>query len=256
VLAYARWTVADRYLPPGRREAALADLSGLCADLLNRPASGDSDGMRLVAGRGLIDSASRPDDIATLRSWLAAGRLPGGPGLDSRLRWQILLRLAVLGALGLAEIEREAGLDTTAAGQLSAARCRAAVPEEAAKQAAWAAMFEAGVPWWPQSGYQLAATAQGFWQADQAELLAGYVPRYFPALTEAAGRRGPDAARVLAQHGFPHHAVDAATLLAGQQCLEGGDLIRSLRRLLADQLEDLSRSVSVRSGSVSSGAQP
>jgi aminopeptidase N len=256
VLAYARWTVADRYLPPGRREAALADLSGLCADLLNRPASGDSDGMRLVAGRGLIDSASRPDDIATLRSWLAAGRLPSGPELDSRLRWQILLRLAVLGALGLAEIEREAGLDTTAAGQLSAARCRAAVPEEAAKQAAWAAMFEAGVPWWPQSGYQLAATAQGFWQADQAELLAGYVPRYFPALTEAAGRRGPDAARVLAQHGFPHHAVDAATLLAGQQCLEGGDLIRSLRRLLADQLEDLSRSVSVRSGSVSSGAQP
>jgi aminopeptidase N len=248
VLAYARWTVADRYLPPGRREAALADLSGLCADLLNRPASGDSDGMRLVAGRGLIDSAFRPDDIAALRSWLAAGRLPGGPELDSRLRWQILLRCSVLGALGVAEIEREAGLDTTAAGQLSAARCRAAVPDEAAKQAAWAAMFGAGVPGWPQSGYQLAATAQGFWQADQAELLAGYVPRYFPALAEAAVRRGPDAARVLAQHGFPHHAVDAATLLAGEQCLEGGGLIRSLRRLLADQLEDLSRSVSVRSG--------
>ena len=76
VLAYARWTVADHYLPPGARAAALAALYGLCQHLLSRPARGDEDGMRLVAGRGLIDSASRPDDIATLRSWLAAGRYP------------------------------------------------------------------------------------------------------------------------------------------------------------------------------------
>ena len=98
------------------------------------------------------------------------------------------------------------------------------------------------------SGYQLAATAQGFWQADQAELLAGYVPRYFPALAEVAVRRGDDVARVLCQHGFPHHAVDAATLRAGQRCLERGGLIGSLRRLLADQLEDLGRAIEVRSG--------
>ena len=54
--------------------------------------------MRLVAARGLIDSASGPDDVSALWSWLAAGRVPGGPDLDPRLRWQILLRLTVLGA--------------------------------------------------------------------------------------------------------------------------------------------------------------
>jgi aminopeptidase N len=205
--------------------------------------------MRLIAGRGLIDSASRPDEVAALRSWLAAGRLPGGPGLDSRLRWQILLRLAMLGALAPAEIGREAAADTTAAGQLSAARCRAARPAEAAKAAAWAAMFgEAAGSGEASSGYQLAATAQGFWQADQAELLAGYVPRYFPALARTAERRGADAARVLIQHGFPQHAADTATLQAAQRCLAGGGLIGSLRRLLADQLADLSRAVQVRAG--------
>ncbi len=137
VIAYARWTVADRYLAPGLRGAALADITSLCRDLLG----GDADGMRLVAARGLIDSASGPDDIAALWSWLAAGRVPGGPDLDSRLRWQILLRLTVLGAASRAEIEHNTSRDTTAAGRLSAARCRAALPDQAAKHAAWTAML-------------------------------------------------------------------------------------------------------------------
>ena len=67
---------------------------------------------------------------------------PGtGPDTDSRLRWQILLRLTVLGAVSRAEIEQDASRDTTAAGRLSAARCQAALPAQAAKQAAWAAML-------------------------------------------------------------------------------------------------------------------
>jgi aminopeptidase N len=95
------------------------------------------------------------------------------------------------------------------------------------------------------SGYLLTATAQGFWQADQAELLAGYVPRYFPALGAAAARRGTAIARVLCQHGFPSHAVNAAALQAGQQFLAASELTTALRRLLADQLDDLRRSLQV-----------
>ena len=57
---------------------------------------------------------------------------------------------------------------------------RAALRGVDAKQAAWEQMFGPGL-----SGYELAATAEGFWLADQAELLAGYVPRYFPALADA-----------------------------------------------------------------------
>ncbi|HEX2744004.1 MAG TPA: hypothetical protein VHN16_06315 [Streptosporangiaceae bacterium] len=65
----------------------------------------------------------------------------------------------------------------------------------------------------------------------------------------AAVRRGPEVARVLCQHGFPHHAADAATLRAAQECLEGGGLTGSLARLLADQVEDLRRSAGLRSAS-------
>jgi aminopeptidase N len=251
VIGYARWTVADCYLPPGLRGVALADLTSLCRDLLSaRPSgraseaggAGKGDEMRLVAARGLIDSAAGPDDISALRSWLAAGRAPGGPDLDSRLRWQILLRLAVLGAASRAEIEDDADRDSTAAARLSAARCRAALPDHDAKQAAWAAMRSGTL-----SGYELTATAQGFWQADQAELLDGYVPRYFGALADAAAAGAADQARAWCRHGFPHHAVDAGTVRAAERCLETGALGGSLRRLLADQVEDLRRALAVRS---------
>jgi aminopeptidase N len=53
--------------------------------------------------------------------------------------------------------------------------------------------------------------------------------------------------RILCRHGFPHYAADAATVRAGELCLATGKLTGSLRRLLADQLEDLRRSVAVRS---------
>jgi aminopeptidase N len=243
VLDFARWTIAERYLPRPQRGAALAGLAGLCRALLGQPAGEDADGMRLVAGRGLIDSASGPDEVAALRSWLAAGRWPGGPDLGSRLRWQIILRLAVLGAAGRPEIEREASRDTSFDGQQGAARCRAALP--GAKQAAWAQMFGPGVAAEPSS-YLLAATAEGFWQADQADLVAGYVPRYFPAVADAAARRGPAVARLLVRHGFPHHAVTPATLQAGEEVLAGTAFPASLRRLLNDQLDDLRRALRVR----------
>ncbi len=242
VISYARWTVADCYLPPELRDIALADITGVCWDIFSQARGGDAEGLRLVAVRGLIASAFRPDDISVLWSWLAGGQVPGGPELDAGLRWQILLRLSVLGAAGRAWIEEEASRDVTAGGQLSAARCRAALPDEAAKQVAWTAMTGGTA-----SGYELAATAQGFWHADQAGLLEDYLPRYFPALAELAARGGPALARMLCQHGFPRFAADDGTLQAGEQCLRTGGLDGSVRRRLADQLDDLRRARQVRS---------
>ena len=244
VLSFARGTVADRYLPGPRRAAALAGLSDLCRTLLRAAADPHDRGMRLVAARGLIDSASRPDEVAALRSWLEAGQLPGGPDLDSRLRWQIMLRLAVLGVTGRADIDCEAGLDLTSAGQQSAARCRAALPGPDAKDAAWAEMLNPDL-----SRYLLVGMAEGFWQADQADLLAGYVPAYFTAVRDLAARGDGATARVLVRHGFPVPIVTPETLSAGEDCLAAAGLPASLRRLLADQLDDLHRALQVRSQS-------
>ncbi|MHA6763479.1 aminopeptidase N [Streptacidiphilus sp. PAMC 29251] len=242
VLGFARESVADRFLTPDQRPAALALLAGVCRDLLRRTEGGaDETGLRLVAVRTLISVSSTPAELAVLESWREEGGVPGGPLLDPDLSWALLLRLCVLGAAGEDEIAAELAGDPSATGQEGAARCRAALPDPAAKEAAWAVLFESDL-----SNYLVQATVQGFWQPEQAELLGDRPQRYFAAVVAAAERRGPALGRVLGRYGFPAFAATPATVTAAEDCLARTDLTAALRRALADQLDDLRRAVAAR----------
>ncbi|MGW2522943.1 aminopeptidase N [Streptomyces sp. NPDC001617] len=242
VLAFAAAQIADRYVTPDDRPAALATLSSLSRDLIRRTEDGDNPGLRLIAVRHFIDVASQPDTIA---AWLADGTVPGGPELDPELRWRVLARLAVLGATDEAAIAAELDRDLSATGQEGAARCRAALPDAEAKSRAWDAMF-ATDDLTDLSNYLFTATAQGFWQPEQADLVREYVPRYYEDAVAVAARRGPAIAEAAGRWAFPVHAVDAETLRLGETCLADADPIPSLRRKLVDQLDDLGRALRVR----------
>ncbi|MFG3045649.1 aminopeptidase N [Streptomyces sp. NPDC048241] len=239
VLAFAGTYIADRYLTPEQRPAALATLASLCRDLLRRTEDGDNPGLRLVAVRHFIDVAAHPDTIA---AWLADGTVPGGPELDPELRWRILGRLAVLGATDEAAITAELERDPSANGQEGAARCRAALPDPEAKRRAWEAMFATD----DLSNYLFKATAQGFWQPEQADLVREYVPRYYEEAVAVSERRGPAIAAAAGAWAFPHHAVDPENLALGEACLRDADPVPALRRKLADELDDLARALRVR----------
>ncbi|MBN0043960.1 aminopeptidase N [Streptomyces actuosus] len=239
VLAFAGAHIADRYVRPDQRPAALATLSSLCRDLIRRTEDGDHPGLRLIAVRHYIDTAAQPE---TLAAWLAEGIVPGGPELDPELRWRILARLAVLGATDDALIATELDRDPSATGREGAARCRAALPDPDAKARAWAAMFERD----DLSNYLFTATAQGFWQPEQADLLTDYVPRYYRDAVAVADRRGAAIAEAAGRWAFPAHAVDADTLRLGEECLRDADPVPALRRKLVDQLDDLTRALRVR----------
>ncbi|MEU3852486.1 aminopeptidase N [Streptomyces sp. NPDC029554] len=239
VLAFAATHITDRYLTPEERPAALATLSELCRDLIRRTEDGDNPGLRLIAVRHRIDAAAHPDTIA---AWLADGTVPGGPELDPELRWRVLARLAVLGATDEAAIAAELQRDPSATGQEGAARCRAALPDPEAKARAWAAMFSSD----DLSNYLFSATARGFWQPEQADLVREYVPRYYADAVPVADRRGPAIATAVGRDAFPAHAVDADSLHLGEQCLRDADPGPALRRSLVDQLDDLKRALRVR----------
>ncbi|MEZ3178571.1 aminopeptidase N [Streptomyces pimonensis] len=243
VLAFACVHIADRYLTPDRRPAALATLTELCRDLIRRTEDGDHPGLRLIAVRHRIDTAAHPDTIA---AWLADGTVPGGPELDPELRWRVLARLAVLGATDEAAIAEELRRDPSATGQEGAARCRAALPDEEAKARAWEAMFGSSDDRADLSNYLFAATARGFWQPGQADLVRPYVSRYFKDAVAVAARRGPAIAEAAGRWAFPAHAVDAETLKLGRKCLRKADPVPALRRRLVDQLDDLARALRVR----------
>ncbi|MFJ8080505.1 aminopeptidase N [Streptomyces sp. NPDC096205] len=239
VLGFATTQITDRYLTADARPVAQSTLSALCRDLIRRTEDGDHPGLRLIAVRHFIDVAAQPDTIA---AWLAEGTVPGGPELDPELRWRVLERLAVLGATDEDAIAAELARDPSATGQEGAARCRAALPDAEAKARAWEAMFSRD----DLSNYLFTATAQGFWQPEQTDLVSDYVPRYYQDAVALAERRGPAIADAAGRWAFPTHAVDTETLRLGEQCLKDAEPIPALRRKLVDQLDDLARALRVR----------
>ncbi|MFI1187983.1 aminopeptidase N [Streptomyces californicus] len=239
VLTFAAGQIADRYTAPEDRPAALATLADLCRDLIRRTEDGSRPGLRLIAVRHFIDAATQPD---TLRNWLDEDTVHGGPELDPELRWRILTRLAALGATDETAIAAALEADPSATGREGAARCRAALPTPEAKAAAWDALFSDDT----LSNYLFTATAQGFWQPGQEELLAAYVPRFYPDALALAARRGPAIAEAAGRYAFPAYAVDAESLATGTRALEDPALTPALRRKLVDQLDDLRRALAVR----------
>ncbi|MFG2212330.1 aminopeptidase N [Streptomyces sp. NPDC048638] len=249
VLAFARTQIADRYLPPDHRHTALVTLTAISRDLLRRtegPAHGTHSGLRLTAVRTFIDSATTPE---ALQDWLDDGSVPGSPHLDAELRWRILRRLTVLGAAPLDRlhdaIDAELARDPSATGRQGAARCRAALPDPAAKAAAWQALFttddRAAL-----SNHLFTATATGFWAPEQHDLLTPYVARYFTDAPALAAHRGPALAAAAGRDAFPTTHTDPETLRLGEACLADGAPTPALRRKLVDQLDDLRRALHVR----------
>ncbi|MFE1775288.1 aminopeptidase N [Streptomyces sp. NPDC059008] len=256
VLAFARTQIADRYLTAQERHTALTTLTALSRDILRRtegPENGAATGLRLVAVRALISSATTPEGI---QDWLDDGSVPGGPHLDPELRWRILGRLATLGATTPALIDAELTRDPSATGREGAARCHAALPDPAAKQAAWDALFTTdetgGKP--VLSNYLFTATATGFWAPEHHDLLRPYVARYFADVPALAAARGPALAAAAGRDAFPAVVVEEDTLRLGSSCLADGDPTPALRRKLIDQLDDLRRALAVRAAATGSGA--
>jgi aminopeptidase N len=239
VLAFARLQVADRYLAVDARGAALESLVDTCRELLARTADGASPGVRLTAVRWLADSATDP---AELLAWRAAGLVPGGPVLDAELGWRVLARLAVLGAVGEEEIAAALAADPSAAGAEGAARCRAALPDADAKEAAWEALFG---PADGLSNHLFTATVRGFWQPEQEELLLPFEERYFEAARKVTARRGASIGAVAGRWGFPSRVAGSVAERC-VQALAGEGVSPALARAWGDELDDLRRALRVR----------
>ncbi|MEU4774829.1 ERAP1-like C-terminal domain-containing protein, partial [Micromonospora sp. NPDC023644] len=140
--------------------------------------------------------------------------------------------------------------DPSAAGAERAARCRAALPDPAAKRAAW----EIVVSNTELSNRLVEATAEGFWQPEQAELTAGYVARYFADMPAAARSRTPWVADQIAKSAFPRYAVAQPTREAAAALLARDDVTPGLRRVVTDADDDLRRALIARTAVAAAAA--
>ncbi|MEO3780151.1 aminopeptidase N [Micromonospora sp. B11E3] len=232
-------SLVDRYLDPAGRDTALAALADACRRMLAEAPRGGS--RQLAAARALIGATTDTDLLA---GWLAGRGVPDRLAVDAELRWSLLGRLVVLGAAGPDEIVAEAAADPTATGAERAARCRAALPDPAAKAAAW----EIVVGSTELSNRLVEAAALGFWQPEQAELTERYVARYFAEMPAAARLRTPWMADQIARDAFPRYAVAQRTRDLAAALLARDDLTPGLRRVVVDSDDDLRRALVARTG--------
>jgi aminopeptidase N len=187
----------------------------------------DAGGDPVAFTRGLAAASRDPEELGR---WLADGRTDHDVALDPQLRWRVIGRLALLGALDAAAIEEERRRDGTAEADLGAARALAARPTGEAKEEAWAALLADTV-----SNRQFSAIASGLWPAEQAALAAPYLPRYLDAGPHWAGR-GPAFSQVVAA-GFPAFHLEESQLDLLRAAL-ARDVPTVLRRHWQDVLDD------------------
>ncbi|MDH6136702.1 aminopeptidase N [Kitasatospora sp. MAA4] len=244
VLTFATDHVLARYLDPDDQDAARRLLGDTARAVLAQPDA--PQGLRIAALRAVVATACGAEQLAQLTGWLAERDVPQGMSFDADLRWAALARLAAAGAAGEEQIAAELAADPSDIGEKGAARARAALPDDAAKEHAWQQLFTPGA----LSNRQLAATAEGFWRSGSPKLRQEYVQRYFEQIA-GAGDRGEAVAGVLAFGLFPVGAATADTVRAAEECLARTDLTAPLRRYLGDALDDLRRAVAHRSSSPS-----
>ncbi|MGH8860590.1 MAG: ERAP1-like C-terminal domain-containing protein, partial [Jatrophihabitantaceae bacterium] len=229
-----RWvitTVVGVYLAPPGRARALARVSAACARNLADAAPGS--GRQLAALRGMI--AAEPDP-GRLRAWLG-GAVPGGIAVDPDLRWRIVARLSALGDSDT--LGAEVSADVSAEGAQHAARCRALLPDPAAKAEAWRLlMSDAGC-----ANSILYATARGFWHPAQGGLTEAYLQRYFDEIPSTARLRSGWVVMRTAALAYPWPMVADSTLALTDDLLARPDLSSGIRRSVIDAGDDLRRAV-------------
>jgi aminopeptidase N len=237
VLEQARGDVADRFLRPADRPAAMTEVASALRRRLTATEPGHE--RQITLFRALIDFTADP---AELGGWLAGRRLPAGLELDTDLSWRVRYRLSILGGLDEADIEAAHQADPSSQSAQFASKCRAARPDPAAKESAWDTITRDEA----LSSYELWALAEGFWQPEQAELTAPYASRFFTEIPRSARLRGDLVLDVLLRFLYPRYSATAETLRMAGELLTRDDIPLPLHRRVADFTDDLRRVVEAR----------
>src|ERR1022692_305540 len=239
VLAQASAAVR-RFADPAWRSGGLELLATGLRDRA-REAEPGSD-RQLAYARALIRVATTLADLALLAGLLAGAVVIEGLAIDTEFRWMLLRRLVSRGAAGHAEIETELDRDRTDAGERHAAACRAAIPDPAAKEAAWAQIVSGELP-----NAVFRATLDGFTDPDpdhdHAELLEPYGPRFFDEVGRAWRDWGADMAQWFAENAYPRDMITPAAIAAADDYIARSDPPAALHRILIEGRDDVARAL-------------
>ena len=242
-------TAVRCFADPGWRETGLAVLADGLGDLVNGSRPGSD--QQLAFTQALISVASSQRDLDLLAGLLEGSAAIDGLIVDTDMRWRLLLRLVGSGVLGRAAIAAEQDEDRTDAGARRAASCRAAIPDPAAKDAAWSSIISGELP-----NARFRAVLTGFHAADQDELLEPYAARFFDVVADIWRDWGPDMSRYFVECGYPATVVTRQAIETAAELVARADLPGALRRLLSEGRDDVIRALRCRDADARASGRP
>jgi aminopeptidase N len=228
---------ARRFTDPAWRPAGIGGFMAPGLRHLAEQAQPGSD-RQLAYLQAFAGVATEPGDLAMLAGLLDGSAHLDGLEVDTELRWRLLQRLVSQGAAGPAEIDAELDRDPTDAGERRAATCRAAVPDAAAKEAAWQAIVSGTLP-----GATFRATVNGFQDPDHPELLSRYAEKFFDAVGEVWAKWGSDMAQYFASNAYPVTQVSERTVQLTDEYIDRANPPAALRRLLTEGQDSVRRAL-------------
>ena len=232
MLGFAADQLAGAYCPPAIRAVRLARVAQAARELVDDSRPGSD---RQLAGFRILVRAG--GEVDTLHRWYRNEGVPPGLEVDDELRWTIVRRLAVLDPdPGL--VEDALTRDPSTSAVLHAARASAALGLESAKERAWDRLMHD-----PELGaYELYGLAEGFFDPEQDDLTAAYVPRYFAEIAGTVALRSGWVLGEVAVRAYPWCATANGTLELAEQAL-AGELPAGVRRALVDGTDKLRRAI-------------
>ncbi|WP_314094407.1 aminopeptidase N [Microbacterium foliorum] len=235
-------TAATLYVTPEKRLAARQKIAdGIWALAESAESGSDSQLQFVTAFAGSLVTPEHAGIIGRLRS--GEETLPGLE-IDADLNWQLLVGLATIGATDAASIDAALAADNTSKGGEFAAQARAALPDAAAKDAAWESLIERG----DAPNTIVRSAALGFVHPAGAEVLRPFVPKYFDMLIPIWESRTYQIAQYLIVGLFPTAIADAELRDATRTWLsENQDAAPALRRLVLENLADVERALAAQS---------
>ncbi len=228
-----------RYADPAWRPDGLELLADALRELLTGAEPGSD--VQLAYVQAFARVAVRPRHTDLLQGLLDGSAVIDGLAVDTELRWALVRRLVTVGLAGEREIEAELAADATDAGARRATACRAAIPAEQAKHAAWDEIISGKLP-----NATFRAMLGGFMSPDQDALLEPYAQRYFDVVAEVWRDWKPDMAQWFVSNAYPVFAVSQDTIAATDEYIARTRPPAPLRRLLSENRDDLARALRCR----------
>ncbi len=231
---------ANAYVAPERRDAARVRVAdGLWELAQAAPAGSDSQLQFVTAFAGAAATPAHWEQVRALRD---GDTTLAGLDIDADLSWALLVSLAAGGVVSTADIDAALAADNTAKGGEFAAQAKAALPDVAAKRAAWASLVDsADLP-----NTVVRSAAAGFTHPAGVEALATFVEPYFEMLLPVWDSRTYQIANYLITGLYPAALASPELRDATRAWLAAhADAPAALRRLVQENLAGTERALAV-----------